>query len=116
MRIAKPLPVRWRSENSRIGELKILLGDWDPERTAFLECQSVPDELDAGRVLLRLIIDHAAKDVRCSIPASELVIGLKCRRLRRSVGDPQDGCQGQHQGHLYRRVNLAGFAIHLVRR
>lgn len=78
MRIAKPLPVRWRSENSRIGELKILLGDWDPERTAFLECQSVPDELDAGRVLLRLLIDHAAKDVRCSIPASELVIGLKC--------------------------------------
>ena len=63
MRIAKPLPVRWRSENSRIGELKILLGDWDPERTAFLECQSVPDELDAGRVLLRLLIDHAAKDV-----------------------------------------------------
>ena len=54
--------------NSRIGELKILLGDWDPERTAFLECQSVPDELDAGRVLLRLLIDHAAKDVRCSIP------------------------------------------------
>lgn len=56
----------------------MLLGDWDPERTAFLECQSVPDELDAGRVLLRLLIDHAAKDVRCSIPASELVIGLKC--------------------------------------
>ena len=65
-------------ENSSIGELKKLLGDWDPERTAFLECQSVPDELEAGRVLLRLLIDHAAKDVRCSIPASELVIGLKC--------------------------------------
>ncbi len=72
------MPVRWRSENSRIGELKILLGDWDPEHTAFLECQSVPDELEAGRVLLRLLIDHAAKDVRCSIPASEPVIGLKC--------------------------------------
>lgn len=65
-------------ENSSIGELKKLLGDWDPERTAFLECQSVPDELEAGRVLLRLLVDHAAKDVRCSIPASELVIGLKC--------------------------------------
>lgn len=65
-------------ENSSIGELKKLLGDWDPERTAFLECQSVPDELEAGRVLLRPLIDHAAKDVRCSIPASELVIGLKC--------------------------------------
>lgn len=65
-------------ENSSIGELKKLLGNWDPERTAFLECQSVPDELEAGKVLLRRLIDHAAKDVRCSIPASELVIGLKC--------------------------------------
>lgn len=65
-------------ENSNIGELKKLLGNWDPERTAFLECQSVPDELEAGKVLLRRLIDHAAKDVRCSIPASELVIGLKC--------------------------------------
>ena len=65
-------------ENSNIGELKKLLGDWDPERIAFLECQSVPDELEAGKVLLRQLIDHAAKDVRCSIPVSELVVGLKC--------------------------------------
>ena len=65
-------------ENSNIGELKKLLGDWDPERIAFLECQSVPDELEAGKVLLRQLIDHASKDVRCSIPASELVVGLKC--------------------------------------
>ena len=65
-------------ENSNIGELKKLLGDWDPERIAFLECQSVPDELEAGRALLRQLIDHASKDVRCSIPVSELVVGLKC--------------------------------------
>ena len=65
-------------ENSNIGELKKLLGDWDPERIAFLECQSVPDELEAGKVLLRRLIGHAAKDVRCSIPVSELVVGLKC--------------------------------------
>lgn len=65
-------------ENSSIGELKKLLGNWDPERIAFLECQSVPDELEAGRALLRQLIDHASKDVRCSIPVSELVVGLKC--------------------------------------
>lgn len=65
-------------ENSNIGELKKLLGNWDPERIAFLECQSVPDELEAGRALLRQLIDHASKDVRCSIPVSELVVGLKC--------------------------------------
>lgn len=29
-------------------------------------------------LLLRQLIDHASKDVRCSIPVSELVVGLKC--------------------------------------
>ena len=86
------MPVRWRSENSSIGELKKLLGDWDPERTTFLECQSVPDELEAGRVLLRLLIDHAAKDVRCSIPA-----------------------KGSTKA-IYIDGEFGGFAIHLVRR
>ena len=81
-------------ENSNIGELKKLLGDWDPERIAFLECQSVPDELEAGKVLLRRLIGHAAKDVRCSIPVSELVVGLK--RLRPSGGHHRQSAGGPH--------------------
>ena len=109
------MPVRWRSENSRIGELKILLGDWDPERTALPECLSVPDELDAGRVLLRLLIDHAAKDVRCSIPASELVIGLKCCGSDGRAGTRKTDAKGSTKA-IYIDGEFGGFAIHLVRR
>ena len=45
---------------------------------AFLECQSVEDELAAGERLLRQLIEFAGHDERCDIPVSELVIGLKC--------------------------------------
>ena len=109
------MPVRWRSENSSIGELKKLLGDWDPERTTFLECQSVPDELEAGRVLLRLLIDHAAEDVRCSIPASELVIGLKCGGSDGLSGTRKTDAKGSTKA-IYIDGEFGGFAIHLVRR
>ncbi len=98
-------PVRLRSlaraveeRNSRIGELKILLGDWDPERTAFLECQSVPDELDAGRVLLRLLIDHAARTFGAASPpvswssvssaAAQTVCRGPARRMPRAAPRP----------------------------
>ena len=65
-------------ENSNIEELQKLLHPWDPERVAFLECQSVEDELAAGERLLRQLIEFAGHDERCDIPISELVIGLKC--------------------------------------
>ena len=65
-------------ENSNIEELQKLLHPWDPERVAFLECQSVEDELAAGERLLRQLIEFAGRDERCDIPISELVTGLKC--------------------------------------
>lgn len=65
-------------ENSNIEELQKLLHLWDPERVAFLECQSVEDELADGERLLRQLIEFAGRDERCDIPISELVIGLKC--------------------------------------
>lgn len=65
-------------ENSNIEELQKLLHPWDPKRVAFLECQSVEDELAAGERLLRQLIEFAGRDERCDIPISELVIGLKC--------------------------------------
>lgn len=65
-------------ENSNIEELQKLLHPWDPERVAFLECQSVEDELAAGERLLRQLIEFAGRDERCDIPISELIIGLKC--------------------------------------
>lgn len=54
------------------------LGDYDPERVRFLTCQDVADEHAEGlRVIDELIAlnEHAE---RVAIPASELVIGMKC--------------------------------------
>lgn len=64
----------------------------------FLGVSSVPDELDAGRVLLRLLIYHAAKDVRCSTPpvswssvssaAAQTVCRGPARRMPRAAPRP----------------------------
>lgn len=68
-----------------------------------------------GRVLLRLLIDHAAKDVRCSIPASELVIGLKCGGSDGLSGTRKTDAKGSTKA-IYIDGEFGGFAIHLVRR
>ncbi|MBQ9082031.1 MAG: altronate dehydratase, partial [Clostridia bacterium] len=54
------------------------LGTYDPERVKFLTCQAVEDELEAGRMLLQELADYAAQFHREEIPASELVVGMKC--------------------------------------
>lgn len=65
-------------ENSGISVLRDLLGGWDAERTAFLECQAAQDEQREGEALLRALIDRAAGDAREEIGAGELIVGLKC--------------------------------------
>ncbi len=54
------------------------LGEYDPERVQFLTCQQVEDELEAGRELLKKCAAYAARFHREPIPASELVVGMKC--------------------------------------
>lgn len=54
------------------------LGDFDPQRVKFLTCQEVPDELAAGRELLEVCAAFAGQFQREDIPASELVVGMKC--------------------------------------
>ena len=54
------------------------LGDYDPDRIKFLTCQQVEDEMVAGRELLSQCAAFASRFVREEIPASELVIGMKC--------------------------------------
>ena len=54
------------------------LGDYDAERVKFLTCQDVPDELEAGGKLLRECAAYAGQFQREELPASELVIGMKC--------------------------------------
>ena len=54
------------------------LGDYDHDRVKFLTCQDVEDELAAGREILKELAAYAGQFRREPIPASELVVGMKC--------------------------------------
>ncbi len=54
------------------------LGPYDENRVKFLTCQQVEDEYAAGRELLEQLAAYAGSFEREEIPASELVIGMKC--------------------------------------
>lgn len=54
------------------------LGDYDPQRVRFLTCQDVADELVEGHKILAELAAYAKTFTREPLPASELVIGLKC--------------------------------------
>ena len=65
-------------ENLTQEQFKAELGGFDPQRVKFLVCQQVEDELEVGRELLRQCAEYAKQFTRQPIPASELVIGMKC--------------------------------------
>ncbi len=54
------------------------LGEFDPNRVKFLTCQAVEDELEAGRTILEELAAFAGQFTREEVPASELVVGMKC--------------------------------------
>ena len=54
------------------------LGPYDPARVKFLTCQDVEDELEAGGALLAELAAHAGQARRETVPACELVVGMKC--------------------------------------
>ncbi len=54
------------------------LGEFDSDRIQFLTCQQVEDEFEEGKKLLQKCAAFAAQFKREEIPASELVIGMKC--------------------------------------
>ena len=54
------------------------LGEYDPDRVKFLVCQEVSDEMEAARQLLEELASFASRFEREPVPASELVIGMKC--------------------------------------
>ena len=54
------------------------LGEYDENRVKFLTCQQVEDEYAAAREILEQLADFADRFHREEIPASELVIGMKC--------------------------------------
>ena len=65
-------------ENLTQDQFKAELGEWDDRRVKFLVCQQVEDEYEAGAKLLRELADYAGQFQREEIPASELVVGMKC--------------------------------------
>ena len=65
-------------ENSGVDAIRRHMGVFDNARVRFLVCQDCEDELSAGEALLEELSGQMRQDVRRSIPASELVIGLKC--------------------------------------
>ena len=54
------------------------LGEWDDRRVKFLTCQQVEDEFEAGAKLLAELAEYAGQFKREELPASELVVGMKC--------------------------------------
>ena len=65
-------------ENLTQEQFKEELGQWDDRRVKFLTCQQVEDELEAGSALLQELAAYAQGFKREALPASELVVGLKC--------------------------------------
>lgn len=65
-------------ENNNINELKSVLGEYDKERTAFLNVQDCEDEISKGVEIIRRLQEITEKDERTEVPVSELKIGLKC--------------------------------------
>ncbi len=65
-------------ENLTLTQFKEELGAWDDNRVKFLICQEVEDEVAAGSALLAELAAYAAAFSREPIPASELIVGMKC--------------------------------------
>ena len=65
-------------ENNNIGRFRAVLGETDPERVRFLNCQDVSDEEEEALSIIRELSDIASRDVREEADSSELVVGLKC--------------------------------------
>ena len=65
-------------ENNNVNEFKKVLGEYNPERVKFLITQEHEDEIAEGMKLLDELTAYASQFRRETVPASELVIGLKC--------------------------------------
>jgi len=65
-------------ENNTIESFRLELGETDPQRVRFLITQQVADEIAEGRRQLETLAAHAKSAVRSAVPASRLVVGLKC--------------------------------------
>ncbi len=65
-------------ENLTVEQFKAELREWNGERVKFLTCQDCEDELAEGSRLLAELAEYASKFKREELPASELIVGMKC--------------------------------------
>ena len=65
-------------ENNNIEVFKRVIGEYDPERVRFLNCQDVTDEVECGVKIVRELQERAKKYERTPQPISKLIVGLKC--------------------------------------
>ena len=61
-----------------MSQFKEQLGSWDDNRVKFLICQDVKDELEEGSRILEELAAYAGQFTREELPASELIVGMKC--------------------------------------
>ena len=65
-------------ENNNIKEMKRALGEYNPNRVKFLNCQDEDDEISAGVSLIDELKAYADTFKRQKIDISKLRVGLKC--------------------------------------
>ncbi|MBP3888383.1 MAG: altronate dehydratase [Cellulosilyticum sp.] len=65
-------------ENNHIEGFKEAIGEYDENRVKFVIAQDYEDEVEKSLEVLAELVDYAAGFTREEVPASELVIGLKC--------------------------------------
>lgn len=65
-------------ENSNIDVLMPYIGEYDKNRVKFLVSQEADDEVETALHLIEELADYVGQFKREAIPASELIIGMKC--------------------------------------
>lgn len=65
-------------ENSGIDVIKKFIGDYDERRVKFLVAQECEDEISDAVEIIKDLADYVGSFHREDIPASELIVGLKC--------------------------------------
>lgn len=65
-------------ENNNIPLFKEVLGEYNPNRVRFLNCQDEEDEIAAGVAIIEQLKAYAAQFKPVELPVSRLRVGLKC--------------------------------------
>lgn len=65
-------------ENNNLEAFRPALGDCDSDRVKFLVCQDAADEVAEAVALLSALCIRAADARRVPVPASKLIVGMKC--------------------------------------